>query len=138
MPSTRRFTPIDQWADERHLLGVRGEHVALAYLTSCGWAIEAHRFRLGRHDIDLVIRKGNVVAFVEVKTRRGASCGGAVAAVGRRKQRAVSRAASLWVLRHGRPGEQYRFDVVAIEARGGRSSVEHVADAWRSESACSR
>lgn len=134
MPPARRFTPIDQWEDERHLLGVRGEHVALAYLTSCGWAIEAHRFRFGRHDIDLVIRKGNVVAFVEVKTRRSASCGAAIAAVGRLKQRAVSRAASLWVLRHGRPGEHYRFDVVAIEKRGGASSVEHIADAWRPES----
>lgn len=108
--------------------------MAIAYLTSCGWSVEAHRFKLGRHDLDLVIRKGRTVAFVEVKTRRSGVCGSGLEAVSRRKQRDIARVASVWLLRHGRPDDVYRFDLVAVGAGGSRSSIEHVPDAWRPES----
>jgi putative endonuclease len=133
MSQTRRFVPIDEWEDKRQLLGMDGERTAMAFLTSCGWSIEAHRFKLGRHDIDLVIRKGSTVAFVEVKTRRSTVCGTALEAVGRRKQRDIARVAAVWVLRHGRPGDEYRFDLVAVDQHSGAPGVEHVADAWRPE-----
>jgi hypothetical protein len=55
MSNIRRFTPVSEWEDARQILGLEGERLAIAYLTSCGWSIEAHRFRLGRHDVDLVI-----------------------------------------------------------------------------------
>ncbi|HKH82481.1 MAG TPA: YraN family protein [Gemmatimonadales bacterium] len=132
MSRTRKFIPSVEWEDERQLLGLRGERIAIAFLTSCGWSVEAHRFKLGRHDLDLIMRKGRTVAFVEVKTRRSATCGSAVEAVSRRKQRQIGRVASVWVLRQGRDGDEYRFDVVAIqETPGGEPVVEHVADAWR-------
>ena len=132
MASTRRFTPTSEWEDQRQLLGLAGERLALGYLTACGWAVEAHRFKLGRHDVDLVVRRGSVVAFVEVKTRRSEACGSPLEAVGRRKQRDLGRVAALWVLRHGRPGDEYRFDLVTVqERRGSEPRLEHVEDAWR-------
>jgi putative endonuclease len=80
----------------------------------------------------LVIRKQSTVAFVEVKTRRSSTCGTALEAVSLRKQREISRVASVWVLRQGRPGDEYRFDLVAIHDQpGGEPVVEHVPDAWR-------
>ena len=130
MSSTRRFIPTAEWKDERHIVGLEGERMAMAFLTSCGWSVEDHRFKLGRHDVDLVIRKGRTVAFVEVKTRRSGVCGSGLQAVSPRKQRDIARVASVWLLRHGRAGDEYRFDLVAVE--GGR--VEHVQDAWRPES----
>jgi putative endonuclease len=133
MGAARRFIPVSQWEDERQVLGLEGERIALAFLTSCGWSVEAHRFRLGRHDVDLVIRKDHTVAFVEVKTRRSATCGSGLEAVSSRKQRDLARVASVWILRHGRPGDEYRFDLVSVQVgRRGRShGIEHVADAWR-------
>jgi putative endonuclease len=132
MPTTRRFVPVEQWEDERQLLGLKGERTAIAFLTSCGWSVEAHRFKLGRHDVDLIIRRGNTVAFVEVKTRRTTICGSGLEAVSWRKQRDIARVASVWVLRHGRPGDEYRFDLLAVHnLRGEAPSVEHVPDAWR-------
>jgi putative endonuclease len=132
MSAARRFVPVTQWEDERHLLGVEGERLAIAYLTSCGWSVEAHRFRLGRHDIDLIVRKEHTIAFVEVKTRRSTSCGSGLEAVSRRKQREIARVARVWVLRHGRPDDEYRFDLISVEAwTGGKQEVEHVTDAWR-------
>ena len=132
MPRTRTFIPVAQWEDERQLLGLEGERIAIAFLTSCGWSVEAHRFKLGRHDIDLVVRKGRTVAFVEVKTRRSHACGTGLEAVHRRKQRDIVRVASVWVLRYGRPEDEYRFDLVAVsDSKGGAPLVEHLPDAWR-------
>jgi putative endonuclease len=134
MPSRRSFVPISQWGDRRQRRGLAGERAAIAYLTSCGWNMEAHRFRLGRHDLDLVARRGQVVAFVEVKTRRSGVCGGAVESVSNLKRHILGRVAMYWRLRHGRPGDIYRFDLLAIQDLGrGRYEVEHVEDAWRLE-----
>jgi putative endonuclease len=127
------FVPVTQWTDGRHVRGLRGELVALAYLVSCGWEIEAHRFRLGRHDVDLVARRGRLIAFVEVKTRRSARCGAPAEAVSARKQATLARVAAGWRARYGRPQDEYRFDLVSVrEASGSEPQVEHLADAWRS------
>ena len=132
VPAARKFIPTAEWHDARHRRGLRGERLALAYLTSCGWSIEAHRFRVGRHEIDLVARRGGVVAFVKVKTRRPGACGGPIEAVDRRKQGTIARVAAVWRLRYGRRGDEYRFDVVAVVNWGGGSfDLEHVADALR-------
>lgn len=130
--SIRTFTPVDEWSDPRHRTGLQGEQIAEAYLVSCGYAIEARRFKLGRYDVDLVARRGNTVAFVEVKTRRTDGAGSPLEAVGRRKRDRVGRVAAIWCLRYGRRHDEYRFDLVAITLRRGRApQVEHVPDAWR-------
>ncbi len=132
MASTRKFIPTSEWEDERQLRGLEGERLALAYLTSCGWSVEAHRWKMGRHDIDLIVRRGELVAFVEVKTRRGAACGSPLEAVPRRKQSIIGRVAALWALRFGRQGDLFRFDLIAVHMHpGGRVEIEHVEDAWR-------
>ena len=50
--------PLRTWKDPRHRRGLAGERAAISYLLRNGWSIEAHRFRLGHHDLDLVARKG--------------------------------------------------------------------------------
>lgn len=91
-----------------------------------------HRYRLGRLEVDVVARRGSVVAFVEVKTRRGAAFGGPFEAVGWRKQREMVRVARAWIDRHGRPGDVYRFDVIGVKLdRRGGIEVEHREDAFR-------
>jgi len=130
----RRFVPARDWAHPGQLRGLWGERVALAYLTACGWAIEAHRFRFGRHDVDLIARRGSLVAFVEVKTRRSQVCGAALEAVGWQKRRAIARVAECWRLRYGRVGDRYRFDLLTVRLAAGEVvAVNHVMDAWRLE-----
>jgi putative endonuclease len=113
------------------VLGVRGEKDVLAHLVSFGWRIEAHRFRAGRHDIDLVIRRGTLVAFVEVKTRSTDGFGSGVESVTWKKRRALAWAAAVWIARHGQPRDRYRFDVVAVRSSSTGPRVEHLEDAWR-------
>lgn len=125
----------ESWTDPRHRLGLSGEAMALKWLTAAGWQIEAHRFRLGRYDVDLIIRRGGLVAFVEVKTRTSRSFGAGIEAIGWRKRQRIARVAAAWAERYGRPGDVYRFDVVAVEfRRGGGRAIEHLADAWRPDS----
>ena len=99
----------------------------MRHLLRQGYRILAHRFRLGHHDLDLVARQGNVVAFVEVKTRGSSRFGRPVEAVGARKRAILARVAELWRVRFGRPEDCYRFDLIAVEREG----VTHIQDAWR-------
>ncbi len=104
----------------------------MRYCREAGWQVEAHRFRVGHNDLDLVVRQGALVAFVEVKTRQGHGFGAGVEAIGWRKRRVLARLAEVWRLRHGRAADGYRFDVV--EVRWGRArgpAVVHLPDAWR-------
>ena len=54
---------------EREARGRRGEALAAWYLRLKGWRILAKRVKTPRGEIDLIARRGNVVAFVEVKWR---------------------------------------------------------------------
>ncbi|MGH7582359.1 MAG: YraN family protein [Gemmatimonadales bacterium] len=128
--STARVSP-QQWADPRHQTGWDGEIAAGRWLVRHGWQIEAHRWRLGRHDLDLVARQGSLVAFIEVKTRRSGRFGAGEEAVGSYKRRVLERVAWSWILKHGDAGDQYRFDVVILEGTRNGWRLRHVADAWR-------
>ena len=113
-------------------LGNRGEAVAAEYLRRKGWEILDRNFRMGRKEIDLVARRGEVVAFVEVKSRAGTGYGHPLEAITWRKRREIGQVAASWVHRHGSPGITYRFDAVAVMLRAGAPPVvEHVEDAWR-------
>jgi putative endonuclease len=113
-------------------LGDRGERIAAAFLAERGWAVLNRQFRLGHREIDLVARRGEVVAFVEVKTRGGTGYGHPLEAITWRKRREIQRVALAWIDRFGRAGDVYRFDAIGILLpAGGAPRIEHVEDAWR-------
>jgi putative endonuclease len=115
-----------------HELGKRFEEAAARDLAQRGWDILARNVRFQRREIDLVIRKGRVVAFVEVKGRRGPGYGHPLEAITWRKRREIEAVAHWWVERFGEPGLTYRFDAVSVEpGKGGALSVQHLEDAWR-------
>ena len=113
-------------------LGDRGERLAAEYLEAAGWTILARNFRLGHREVDLVARRGEVVAFVEVKTRAGLGYGHPLEAITARKRREIQQVAQVWLERHGRDGDVYRYDAVAVLiVDGAEPMIEHVEDAWR-------
>jgi putative endonuclease len=104
----------------------------MGYLIAHGWEIAAHRFRIGRNDLDLVARRADLVAFIEVKTRRSDRFGPGRMTIGWKKRLTLERLAEVWRLRYGAPGDIYRFDVLEVIPEAGEPSrIEHLPDAWR-------
>ncbi len=104
----------------------------MSYFENSGWRLLAHRFRLGHSEIDLIVRKGRLVAFAEVKTRRSSSFGSPLEAITWSKRREICRVALGWLDRYGNPRDVYRFDVVGVNmSRGGNVTIEHIEDAFR-------
>jgi putative endonuclease len=119
----------------RQAFGELGERIAERWLLRRGWRIVQRRFRNGHRDIDLVVERDGTVAFVEVKARKGAEFGGPVQAVDHRKRKQLERSALVWIDRHGREAESYRFDVVGVLLSGATVRVCHVENAFALRSA---
>src|ERR1700730_16251989 len=111
-------------------IGVLGVGLAERWVLRRGWRVLARRYRVGHRDLDLIMRRGRTVAFVEVKTRRRAAFGGPVGAVGARKRRHLSHAATAWIDRHGPASVEYRFDVVGVLIGGGLIRIVHIENAF--------
>ena len=96
--------------------GVSAESRAAALLIAKGYRILARRFRTPYGEIDLVARRRNLVAFVEVKAR--ASLDDAAYAVTPRQQQRIVNAAQAWLMAHPEHAEfDLRFDAVLIAPR---------------------
>jgi putative endonuclease len=96
--------------------GLSAESRAALWLRFKGYRILARRLATPVGEIDLVARRGRVLAFVEVKAR--ASVEEALFAIGRRQQQRIVRAAGAFLAR--RPalaGCDLRFDVIAVAPR---------------------
>lgn len=115
----------------RQAFGELGERIAERWLRRAGWRVLQRRFRSGHRDIDLVVEREGTVAFVEVKARRGSRFGQPVEAVNWRKQKELCKSARVWIDRHGRALEVYRFDVIGVLVENERVRIRHVPDAFR-------
>lgn len=113
-----------------HDLGRRSEQVACDYLTRHGWVILARNYRAGPREIDIVARRADTLAFVEVKARVAGEYGHPFEAIGWQKRRELARAARDWLRRHPDTVSEYRFDAVAITWRGQSHILEHLENAW--------
>ena len=93
--------------------GLSAESRAAAYLMAKGYRILAKRFRTPHGEIDLVARRRNLVAFVEVKAR--ATLDDAAFAVTPRQQQRIIDAAQGWLVAHPEHAEfELRFDAMLI------------------------
>ncbi|HTX69479.1 MAG TPA: YraN family protein [Thermoleophilia bacterium] len=117
----------------RQHFGRAAEAAAARYLQARGWTLLGRNVRIGRGELDLIVRRGDVLAFVEVKARRSGSCGTPEDAVDGRKRRQVARLAELWLAARPwalRGVSDVRFDVVAVDAIGDHPQVRHLPGAF--------
>lgn len=105
--------------------GRAGERWAAWWLRLKGWQILDRRVRTRAGEVDLVARRGSLVAFVEVKAR--ASAADLDIAIDERRLVRVAAAAELLMPRYARAGDDVRIDVVLV-ARG--LPVRHIENAW--------
>lgn len=109
--------------------GRLGETIAAAYLELQGYVVRGRNLRRGRREIDLVVTRGDLTCFVEVRLRRRSRYGTAVETIGRQKRARVFAAAAEMAAPRGGAS---RFDVIAIDWRpDGGLVLTHVVDAIR-------
>jgi putative endonuclease len=112
--------------------GVWGEREAEQFLAAKGYSILSRRFRVTlRDEVDLVARDGEILVFVEVKTRKTETYGRPLSAVDRRKRHVLSRAAVRYLGRLRKP-VNFRFDVVEVigSRDTGNPLVRHIENAF--------
>lgn len=100
---------------EREARGRRGEVLAAWYLRFKGWRILAQRVKTPRGEIDLIARRGRMVAFIEVKWR--ASAAELDFAIDEYRLRRVAAAAEAVAHRFVREGDDQRIDVLLLAPR---------------------
>jgi putative endonuclease len=102
-----------------HVLGRLAETMAALHLEHCGYEILARRFRRPGAELDLVIGRRGLVAFVEVKGRSSSAGGLAEEGLHPRQLQRLRRAARLYLAEHpGHRRARLRFDLVAVDFRG--------------------
>jgi len=116
----------------RRGLGLLGEELASRYLEGLGYTILERNYRCPYGELDLIARKGDWLAFVEVRTRRSLDLGAPEESLTRTKMERLKRTALYYIsLNPGLP-RNWRFDVVALELdrRGGVTRLEHIENAF--------
>ncbi|HSN98343.1 MAG TPA: YraN family protein [Candidatus Nanopelagicales bacterium] len=118
----------------RQELGARAEAAVAAYLAAQGLEILGTNVRVGRLEIDVIARDGEMIVVVEVRTRGEGSYVRALDSIDARKRALVRRAGErLWRSRFSRMSgvERMRFDAAAVTfLPGGEAVVEHIRAAF--------
>ncbi len=99
-------------------IGRLGEDLALRFLESCGYACRARRWRRGGGELDLVLARGDLLVFCEVKTRGPGSLARAAESVDRRQLRRLRSLARRWCWEEGVAPRRVRVDVVTVDLGG--------------------
>jgi putative endonuclease len=113
--------------------GRLAEDLAAAFLSLLGYRVLERNFRYSRLEIDLIARRENVLAVVEVKMRRRPGLGGAPGAVTPAKRRDLETAAVGYLSVRRPQGVRVRFDVVTVEwppSSPGTMVVRHLPGAF--------
>ena len=113
MASTARAGAQERVA-ARRALGVAGEDRAAAWYTAQGYEVVARNWRCRDGELDLIVRRGPLHVFCEVKSRSSAAFGSPLEAVDRDKRRRIRHLAACWLEAAPQPAGEIRFDVVGI------------------------
>jgi putative endonuclease len=118
-------------SDDRQKLGRWGEKLAAERLESHGYKVLDRNWRCRRGEIDLVVKEGDVLVFVEVKTRRGRDYGTPEEALTRYKAKRLLELGQRYILERNLEDVEWRVDLVAVELdqQGKLLRFEHIINA---------
>lgn len=111
-------------------LGRLGERLAANLLRAEGLRILARNQKISGHEVDIIAADGDLVVFVEVKTRSGGGFGRPEEAVNHRRQKRLKAAGQMYLSRL-KKRVSLRFDVVSVDfSRNPRGEVTHIRNAF--------
>jgi len=108
------FAGLSKKLTSRKKSGNDAEQQACKYLQSHGLKLLEKNFTIKAGEVDLIMREGETLVFIEVRYRKNAYFGGAAASVTLKKQQRIIKASLAYQQKH-KPQSSMRFDVVAIE-----------------------
>ncbi len=117
--------------EERRGAGLAAEERACRHLEGEGFTVVERNFRVPGGEIDIVARRGDLLVFVEVRSREDAAFGSPEETVGPRKRLRVAAAARRYL--SAAPPDSWqeaRFDVIAIEGSGDAAELRHYEAAF--------
>src|SRR4051812_20024440 len=114
---------------EHNELGKFGETLAVEFLQKNGYTIIETNWVFQKAEIDIIARKENTLAIVEVKTRSGTDFGLPQDFVGQKKIRLLVKAVDEFVIRNDMDVE-VRFDIIGIQKVDGNFTIDHLTDAF--------
>jgi len=117
-------------AGRRGARGREAEALAERYLEGLGYRTLARNHATRRGEVDLICQEGEVVCFVEVRSRSSAAQGSPLETIGPAKARRVVAAATDWAARNGALERALRFDVVGVLLDGAAPRFELVRGAF--------
>ncbi|MFC1534539.1 YraN family protein [Thermodesulfobacteriota bacterium] len=115
---------------ERLDLGKLGEKLALKRIRRLGYKYVTRNYRCSLGEIDLIAKDGDCLVFIEIKTRKNRSIGCAKEAIDQRKMRQISKVALSYMKANNCCDIKSRFDVIAINIKGGKEEIEVIPNAF--------
>lgn len=106
--------------------GRKGEDAAVRFLIYQGFTILERNFRASRNEIDIIVRKDNLIVFVEVKSSSGPAFGHPAERVDMRKQQRIIAVARQYLIEKKLTDVDLRLDVVTLVG----DKLEHYPDAF--------
>lgn len=113
------------------LQGRAGEALARRYLEQQGLILVERNFRCRRGELDLIMRDGDQLVFVEVRSRRNRGFGTAAETITKTKQNSLIRAAMYYLQLRRWRSISCRFDVIAITLDPNKNIVEWIKNAFQ-------
>ena len=115
------------------LTGTRGkcaENLALKFLRKQGLALLERNFHCRYGELDLVLKQGDTLVFVEVRYRKNQDFGGALESIDRFKQAKLRRAAEFYLLQHKHTDTPCRFDILCLAGSLSRPDYDWIQNAF--------
>ncbi|WP_036381847.1 YraN family protein [Muricauda sp. MAR_2010_75] len=114
---------------EHNEFGKQGEALAVAFLLNSGYEICAQNYRYQKAEIDIIARQGNVLAIVEVKSRKMGFLEDISTTINSKKKKLLVMAADHYVQEMDLDVE-VRFDVITVVQKGASFEIDHLEDAF--------
>lgn len=110
-------------------LGKKGEQLAVDFLFENGYTIVERNYRFDRAEVDIIAKKEQVLAIIEVKTRATDAFGNPQDFVKPKQIKNLVKAVNEYVLENELDVE-VRFDIIAILKNEGSFNIEHIPNAF--------
>ena len=114
---------------QHHELGKKGEQLAVDFLLESNYSIVERNYRFDKAEVDIIARKSDILAIVEVKTRSSLDFGNPQDFVKPKQIKNLVKAVDEYVTENDLDVE-VRFDIIAIVKENKEFRIEHLENAF--------